>query len=204
MLCVYLSFAQLYIPHTKPSFFFYKHQRNKHNITTSKVTWHHGTQFLCTRVCSIYNQDTTFNSGYLGSRIDEERSEMRYVVWIAEFRESSNFWTHIAPKVFRRHACLSVSDPLTILLLLVKTEVDWWSWLSYFDYKTSSLKSSDELRGNMNPCVANVVGCSQHDRSVSVGVVRTFFCVQRKKEFISVYFLCKLFEKIHFSILTSV
>ena len=39
----------------------------------------------------------TFNNGSLGSRIDEERSEMRYVVWIAEFRESSNLWTHIAP-----------------------------------------------------------------------------------------------------------
>lgn len=39
----------------------------------------------------------TFNNGSLGSRIDEERSEMRYVMWIAEFRESSNLWTHIAP-----------------------------------------------------------------------------------------------------------
>jgi len=26
------------------------------------------------------NQTTTLNNGYLGSRIDEERSEMRYVV----------------------------------------------------------------------------------------------------------------------------
>ena len=33
---------------------------------------------------------TTLNNGYLGSRIDEERSEMRYVMRIAEFRESSN------------------------------------------------------------------------------------------------------------------
>ena len=42
------------------------------------------------------NQNTTFNNGSLGSRIDEERSEMRYVMWIAEFSESSNLWTHIA------------------------------------------------------------------------------------------------------------
>jgi len=39
---------------------------------------------------------TTFNNGSLGSRIDEERSELRYVMWIAEFSESSNLWTHLA------------------------------------------------------------------------------------------------------------
>ena len=33
---------------------------------------------------------TTSNNGYLGSRNDEERSEMRYVMRIAEFSESSN------------------------------------------------------------------------------------------------------------------
>ena len=33
---------------------------------------------------------TTFSNGYLGSRNDEERSEMRYVMRIAEFCESSN------------------------------------------------------------------------------------------------------------------
>ena len=33
---------------------------------------------------------TTLNNGYLGSRDDEERSEMRYVMRIAEFSESSN------------------------------------------------------------------------------------------------------------------
>jgi len=32
----------------------------------------------------------TFSNGYLGSCNDEERSEMRYVMRIAEFRESSN------------------------------------------------------------------------------------------------------------------
>lgn len=34
--------------------------------------------------------DTTLDNGYLGSRIDEERSEMRYVVRIAESREPSS------------------------------------------------------------------------------------------------------------------
>jgi hypothetical protein len=34
--------------------------------------------------------ETTFSNGYLGSCNDEERSEMRYVMRIAEFRESSN------------------------------------------------------------------------------------------------------------------
>ena len=37
-----------------------------------------------------YTTLTTFSNGYLGSRNDEERSEMRYVMRIAEFRESSN------------------------------------------------------------------------------------------------------------------
>ena len=38
----------------------------------------------------------TFNGGSLGSCIDEERSQLRYVVWIAEFSESSNLWTQMA------------------------------------------------------------------------------------------------------------
>lgn len=42
------------------------------------------------------NAKTTFNNGYLGSRNDDERSEMRYVMWIAEFSESSNPWTQLA------------------------------------------------------------------------------------------------------------
>jgi len=39
----------------------------------------------------------TLDNGSLGSRIDEERSEMRYVMRIAQTRESLNLWTHIAP-----------------------------------------------------------------------------------------------------------
>ena len=44
----------------------------------------------------LVQKETTFDNGSLGSRNDEERSEMRYVMWIAEFSESSNLWTHIA------------------------------------------------------------------------------------------------------------
>jgi hypothetical protein len=36
------------------------------------------------------NSNTTFSDGCLGSHIDEERSEMRYVMRIAESSESSN------------------------------------------------------------------------------------------------------------------
>jgi len=36
------------------------------------------------------NQYTTLSNGYLGSRFDEERSKLRYVMRIAEFSESSN------------------------------------------------------------------------------------------------------------------
>ena len=39
---------------------------------------------------------TTFNGGSLGSCIDEERSKLRYVMWIAGFSESSNLWTQMA------------------------------------------------------------------------------------------------------------
>ena len=39
---------------------------------------------------SARNENTTFSNGCLGSHNDEERSEMRYVMRIAEFRESSN------------------------------------------------------------------------------------------------------------------
>ena len=39
-----------------------------------------------------------FNDGYLGSHNDEERSEMRKAMRIAEFRESSDLRTHLAPK----------------------------------------------------------------------------------------------------------
>jgi hypothetical protein len=42
------------------------------------------------------NPQTIANHGCLGNRNDEGRSEMRYVMWIAEFRESSNPWTHMA------------------------------------------------------------------------------------------------------------
>ena len=39
---------------------------------------------------TIRNAQTTLYNGYLGSRTDEERSEMRYVMRIARPRESSN------------------------------------------------------------------------------------------------------------------
>ena len=40
--------------------------------------------------------NTTYSDGSLGSGNDEERSEMRYVMRIAELRESSNLRTHTA------------------------------------------------------------------------------------------------------------
>ena len=63
-------------------------------------------------------QNTTFNNGSLGSRIDEERSEMRYVMWIAEFSESSNLWTHIAlfgiPKSMLVWVSVNTSKPFFV------------------------------------------------------------------------------------------
>ena len=45
---------------------------------------------------NIREISTTSNGGPLGSCIDEERSKLRYVVWIAEFSESSSLWTQMA------------------------------------------------------------------------------------------------------------
>lgn len=51
----------------------------------------------------------TFSSGCLGSHIDEERCELRYVMRIAGFSESSKFWTHIALSGYAwKYACISV------------------------------------------------------------------------------------------------
>ena len=38
-----------------------------------------------------YKCNTTFSNGCLGSYNDEERSEMRYLIWIARFRNHQNF-----------------------------------------------------------------------------------------------------------------
>jgi len=60
---------------------------------------------------------TTFNGGSLGSCIDEERSELRYVMWIAEPSESSNLWTHIALQSSLCSMSVWVSDPFLWLQL---------------------------------------------------------------------------------------
>ena len=71
---------------------------------------------------------TTFNNGSLGSRIDEERSELRYVMWIAEFSESSNLWTHLAPLGYSEgHACLRVINYSQLQSFALKL----WMWRDF-------------------------------------------------------------------------
>lgn len=55
-------------------------------------TYFYGFVFLKLLNCikNINKLKFTFNNGYLGSCIDEERSETRYVMRIAELCESSN------------------------------------------------------------------------------------------------------------------
>ena len=62
-------------------------------VVVLEVRWVNQTTNLSERVLSKQQHQTrtTVNNGYLGSRNDEERSEMRYVMRIAELRESSNF-----------------------------------------------------------------------------------------------------------------
>jgi hypothetical protein len=57
------------------------------------------------------NEIKIFNGGYLGSHNDEERSEMRYAMRIAEIRETLDFRTHSVPRDnFLWHTCFSVPD----------------------------------------------------------------------------------------------
>ena len=44
----------------------------------------------------IIKRENTFSNGCLGSHNDEERSEMRYVMRIAQSSESSKLWTQLA------------------------------------------------------------------------------------------------------------
>ena len=85
---------------------------------------------LSDNIC-VQNQNTTLNNGYLGSRNDEERSEMRYLVWIAGLSESSKFWTHIALMGDHEHACLRnvTNQPIDTLSFFRdrKGDGDWLS-----------------------------------------------------------------------------
>lgn len=60
----------------------------------------------------IHIAKTTFGNGFLGSRNDEERSEMRYVSWIAELW-MINIWTHIAPAFL---AGMSFWDVINVII----------------------------------------------------------------------------------------
>jgi len=87
---------------------------------------------------------TTFNGGSLGSCIDEERSKLRYVMWIAEFSESSNFRTQMAPQGSLCSMSVWVSEhPLLVFILRNK---DWGSlrcWLeAWKDILVSFFSSS--------------------------------------------------------------
>jgi hypothetical protein len=75
---------------------------------------------------------TPFSNGCLGSHIDEERSELRYVLRIAKPCESSNFRTHIAVPVLPG-ACLlecqrTLFVPPLLYLYMTLTVVNggWW------------------------------------------------------------------------------
>ena len=62
------------------------------------------------------NQNTIYSGGCLGYLIDEERSKERYLLWIAELRESSKSWTQPAPRGNpSRYTCLSVEYKFILL-----------------------------------------------------------------------------------------
>ena len=87
------------IPTFKPIFSILQGYKNTRTILKpNSDLWTH-----FTRLCFFYqkNESTkitinTWFNGCLGSHNDEERSEMRYVMRIAESSESSNLWTQLA------------------------------------------------------------------------------------------------------------
>ena len=83
---------------------------------------------------------TTLNNGYLGSRNDEERSEMRYVMRIAEFSESSNLWTQTALLLSGlEYASLSIGFHTLDGVSFLERAVGQWA--SCFFIKARCLKS---------------------------------------------------------------
>ena len=58
----------------------------------------------------------TFSDGCLGSRNDEERSEMRYVMRIAESVNHQNFERILRFRVNWKHSCLSVCSSFSLNL----------------------------------------------------------------------------------------
>ena len=67
-----------------------------------------------------YKTCTILSSGYLGSRNDEERSEMRYVMRIAKFSESSNLRTQTALPGIPGSTLHSVSTKTFLYRMLVR------------------------------------------------------------------------------------
>ena len=54
---------------------------------------------------SYYKLCTTLSNGYLGFRIDDERSKLRLLSRIAELSESSNLRTQLAPYSPHGYVC---------------------------------------------------------------------------------------------------
>ena len=57
---------------------------------------HHLFQHFTKHFSEISNLLRSYSGECLGSSSDEERSELRYAIWIAEFRELLDLWTHAA------------------------------------------------------------------------------------------------------------
>jgi len=83
--------------------------------------------FLKIRPCgeSLIQTCTTLSNGYLGFRIDDERSKLRLLLRIAELSESSNLRTHLAPSSSSEYGCarpiqfhLHLSQPSVVVQAL--------------------------------------------------------------------------------------
>lgn len=87
---------------------------------------------------------TTSSDGYLGSRNDEERSKLRYVMRIAKLSESSRLWTQIALQSYPlEHAPFSITLKKKLLrasfCFLLSNPFCFFMWAHHHTESTNTL-----------------------------------------------------------------
>ena len=117
----------------------------------------------------------------LGSSRDEERSELRYSIWIAGFRELLDFWTHAAFWIKHQFAVLSVST------------IPFWHRNCTFPWACSLAQrwcaGVWNFSGLCSPSKNSLIYCSMQDMTtleetlMSVRVTFRYLCFVVKLEF---------------------
>jgi hypothetical protein len=87
--------------------------------------------YLLSKPCSWYVIERIANGGSLGSCIDEERSKMRYVMWIADPVNHRIFERKLRCSDEGQHVCMRVAcnHEQAWMRLLFPCEDQEWDWL---------------------------------------------------------------------------